>query len=51
LINNLINLLKLYITNPQNFVKILREKITNEKIWENQEWINLIKSFESLSKL
>jgi len=39
------------ISNPQNFVKILREKITNEKIWDNQEWIKLIKSLESLSKL
>ena len=43
--------LKLEITNPQNFVKELREKITNKKIWENQEWIKLIKSLESLSIL
>ena len=40
--------MELEITNPQNFVKVLREKITNKKIWENQEWVKLIKSLESL---
>ena len=43
--------MKLDIPNPQNFVEVLREKITNKKIWENQDWIKLIKSLESLSKL
>ena len=43
--------MKLEITNPRNLVKILREKITNKKIWENQEWIKLIKVLESSSIL